>query len=70
VNTIMINNEFIRQWLEQMVGTADVDMGNALPVDMLEPEDVAHAVAWLVSDASRYVTGITLPVDAGYLNKR
>ncbi|MGH3561583.1 MAG: SDR family mycofactocin-dependent oxidoreductase, partial [Mycobacterium sp.] len=29
-----------------------------------------HAVPWLVSDQARYVTGITLPVDAGFLNKR
>jgi hypothetical protein len=27
-------------------------------------------VAWLVSDEARYVTGITLPVDAGLANKR
>ena len=70
VDTPMINNEFIRQWLEQMVGTADVDMGNALPVQVLEPEDIANAVLWLVSDAARYVTGVTLPVDAGFMVKR
>ena len=46
------------------------DMGNALPVQVLTPEDVANAVAWLVSDQARYITGIILPVDAGYLNKR
>ena len=45
-------------------------MGNALPVQTLEPEDIANAVFWLVSDAGRYVTGVTLPVDAGYTNKR
>jgi NAD(P)-dependent dehydrogenase (short-subunit alcohol dehydrogenase family) len=45
-------------------------MGNALPVHALEPEDIVNAVFWLVSDAARYVTGITLPVDAGYVNKR
>lgn len=44
-------------------------MSNALPVAVLEPEDVANAVAWLVSDAARYLTGITLPIDAGFLNK-
>jgi len=32
----------------------------------LEPVDVANAVAWLVSDEGRYVTGVTLPVDAGF----
>jgi NAD(P)-dependent dehydrogenase (short-subunit alcohol dehydrogenase family) len=36
---------------------------------MIEPADVSNAIAWLVSDAARYVTGTTLPVDAGYLNK-
>jgi NAD(P)-dependent dehydrogenase (short-subunit alcohol dehydrogenase family) len=30
----------------------------------------ANAVAWLVSDQARYITGITLPVDAGFLNKQ
>jgi NAD(P)-dependent dehydrogenase (short-subunit alcohol dehydrogenase family) len=33
------------------------------------PEEVAHASLWLASDLSSYVTGITLPVDAGYLNR-
>jgi NAD(P)-dependent dehydrogenase (short-subunit alcohol dehydrogenase family) len=43
-------------------------MGNLLPdVPVIQPEDVSNAIAWLVSDAARYVTGITLPVDAGML---
>jgi SDR family mycofactocin-dependent oxidoreductase len=40
---------------------------NALPIRWVEPEDVSEAVLWLASDESRYVTGITLPVDAGGL---
>ena len=44
--------------------------GNALPVQAVEAEDIANAVAWLVSDAARYVTGVTLPVDAGAVVKR
>jgi NAD(P)-dependent dehydrogenase (short-subunit alcohol dehydrogenase family) len=44
-------------------------LGNALPVEVLQPEDIANAVAWLVSDQARYITGVTLPVDAGFLNK-
>ena len=30
-----------------------------------EPEDIARAVTWLASDASDYVTGVTLVVDGG-----
>jgi SDR family mycofactocin-dependent oxidoreductase len=72
VNTPMINNEHTRQWLDRLADGSEtrVDWGNAMPVDAVEPEDIAAAVAWLVSDGARYVTGITLPVDAGIVNKR
>lgn len=72
VDTPMINNEFTRRWLAQLITESDSppDMGNALPVQILEPDDVANAVAWLVSEQARYITGITLPVDAGFLNRR
>lgn len=39
------------------------------PGDAMAPADVCEAVKWLASDAARYVTGITLPVDAGYTAK-
>jgi len=38
---------------------------NALPVPWIEPNDVSNAVLFLASDESRYVTGISLPIDAG-----
>jgi len=40
---------------------------NRMPVPWIDPGDVAAAVAWLVSDQARYVTGAVLPVDAGAL---
>jgi (+)-trans-carveol dehydrogenase len=42
---------------------------HALPIPWLDPVDVSNAIAWLVSDEARYVTGITLRVDAGTLSK-
>ena len=45
------------------------DRANLLDVPVIEPEDVSNAISWLVSDKARYVTGITLPVDAGYTTK-
>jgi NAD(P)-dependent dehydrogenase (short-subunit alcohol dehydrogenase family) len=41
-------------------------MQNALPIQILQPEDIANAVAWLVSDEAHYITGVQLPLDAGF----
>jgi (+)-trans-carveol dehydrogenase len=48
---------------EDMTGPATAL--NVLPIPWVEPVDISNAVLWLASDESRYVTGITLPVDAG-----
>jgi NAD(P)-dependent dehydrogenase (short-subunit alcohol dehydrogenase family) len=40
-----------------------------MPVGWIEPLDVSNAVVWLASDESRFVTGATLPVDAGFIQK-
>jgi NAD(P)-dependent dehydrogenase (short-subunit alcohol dehydrogenase family) len=45
-------------------------MANALPVDLVEPVDISNAIVFLVSDDGRFVTGVTLPVDAGFTNKK
>ena len=52
-----------------MVAAADpglMAMVNALPIEILQPEDIANAVAWLVSDQAHYITGIQFPLDAGF----
>ncbi|HEX3589006.1 MAG TPA: mycofactocin-coupled SDR family oxidoreductase [Pseudonocardiaceae bacterium] len=69
VNTPMVVNDVMREFLENdpQMGAG---MANALPVDMVEPVDISNAIVWLVSDDARYVTGVTLPVDAGYTNKK
>lgn len=38
---------------------------SVIPVPWVESVDVSNAVLWLASDEARYVTGATLPVDAG-----
>jgi SDR family mycofactocin-dependent oxidoreductase len=38
---------------------------NSLPVELVAPEDVSDAVLFLASDESRYVTGLSLTIDAG-----
>jgi SDR family mycofactocin-dependent oxidoreductase len=38
---------------------------NVLPIPWVEAVDISNAVLWLASDEARYVTGVTLPVDAG-----
>jgi SDR family mycofactocin-dependent oxidoreductase len=42
---------------------------HTLPVPWVEAGDVSNAVLFLASDESRYVTGVSLPVDAGALLK-
>ena len=72
VDTPMIDNDFTRSWLAGMAQQSQhgPDMSNALPVQTLDVDDIANAVLWLVSDTARYVTGVALPLDAGYVNKR
>ena len=42
---------------------------NLIPVPWVDPVDISHAVVYLASDESRYVTGVTLPIDAGFHEK-
>ena len=38
---------------------------NVLPIPWVQPLDVSNAVLFLASAEGRYITGVTLPVDAG-----
>jgi (+)-trans-carveol dehydrogenase len=38
---------------------------NALPIPWVQSVDISNAVLFLASDEARYITGVTLPVDAG-----
>lgn len=73
VNTVLpgpTNTEMYKDYLSLRAGLKQdnnmesIAMRNYL--GMNEPSDVANAIAFLLSPASRMITGIELPVDAGY----
>jgi len=72
VDTPMIQNERLYRLFRPDLdnpGKEDVKAGfqamNLLPIPWIDPVDVSNAIVWLASDAARYITGVTLPVDAG-----
>ena len=70
VNSIVPSN--IRTpMLDDMISVGGEDAVRQIlvkqPLGLGEPEDVAHAVAFLLSDAARFITGTQLVVDGGYL---
>jgi SDR family mycofactocin-dependent oxidoreductase len=78
VDTIQIHNQalyhiFMPDHDESDITRDEVAAGfqtvNALPVPWIEPVDISNAVLFLASDEARYITGVTLPVDAGALVK-
>ncbi|MFD7011732.1 mycofactocin-coupled SDR family oxidoreductase [Rhodococcus jostii] len=66
VDTTFINNDAVMGWINGDASNAGA-LSNLLDVPVLQPEDISDAVAWIVSPGAKYVTGTTLPVDAGFL---
>jgi|SRR6185437_7607733 len=76
VNTIMIQNDEVYALFDpasphpSRESAAPIFQAvNALPVPWVEPADISNAVLFLASDEARYITGVTLPVDAGAMIK-
>jgi len=72
VNTPMfMNEETMKMFRPDLENPGPEDMKvvtqmmHVLPIGWVEPEDISNAVLFLASDESRYVTGLTLTVDAG-----
>ncbi len=68
VDTTMVRNEAMEKFLGAFPDAMST-LTNLLPVEILQPRDVSDVVLFLASDLSRYVTGVTLPVDAGFTAK-
>ena len=76
VNTPLFMNEgTMRMFRPDLENPGPDDMApvaqmmHVLPIGWVEPEDISNAVLFLASDESRYVTGVTLPIDAGSMLK-
>lgn len=65
VATPMVTNDYAAESFQGSPTAAKVST-NLLPVSLIEAQDVTDAVVWLASDKARYVTGVSLPVDAGF----
>ena len=72
VDTIMIQNEDVWGLFDPANPNPTKDSAveafksiNALPVPWVEPVDISNALLFLASDEARFITGVTLPVDAG-----
>lgn len=76
VGTPMILNDVFPKLVRMDLPDAGVDdaaefLRTMQPMDVpwIDPDDVSNVVLFLASDEARYVTGSTLPVDAGALQK-
>jgi len=62
---MVLNEQFAA--LATELPEALVKLGNPMGVELIEAVDITNAVVWLCSDEARYVTGVNLPVDAGFM---
>jgi SDR family mycofactocin-dependent oxidoreductase len=71
-NTDMLHNQQMYKTFRPDLETptrADAEVTfsflHSMPIPYIEPSDISHAVVYLASDESRYVTGLQMFVDAG-----
>ncbi|MGW0174338.1 mycofactocin-coupled SDR family oxidoreductase [Rhodococcus sp. NPDC003322] len=70
VNTPMVANAEYGAFVNSHPEVANDDAyKNPMPVELIEAVDISNAIVFLASDEARYITGVTLPVDAGYNNR-
>ena len=56
-----MSTQFEEQTLREMTGVE-----SEYPLGIGKPRDVANGIAFLLSDAARWITGTTLTIDGGY----
>ena len=60
----MLINEYVEQFFGEHPEALPA-LQNLLAVELIEAADVSEAMVYLCGQSGRYITGITLPVDAG-----
>jgi len=65
VATPMLQNEQMEQFIAEFAEWGDY-LQTPIPVPTIEPADITEAMIYLCGQSGRYVTGVTLPVDAGF----
>lgn len=69
VDTPMARDQSFADWAGEHEEMATTMYASLMPVDAMQESDISDAVAFLVSDESKWITGATLNVDAGWLLK-
>lgn len=70
LNTVIpsqINTPAYQEFLEQQPGKTDKALERQF-LGLGQPRQIAEAVAFLLSDASSFISGTSIPVDGGYLS--
>lgn len=62
----MVRSEMTQRWEESLLPESFEAIRRRHLLDFGTPRDVAHAIAFLLADTGRWITGSTLTVDGGY----
>ena len=67
VATPMILNDFVAARMMESPNPSVLSQALIPDAPIIDPKEVTEAVLWLVGPRSKFVTGVTLPVDAGHV---
>ncbi|HEX5266588.1 MAG TPA: mycofactocin-coupled SDR family oxidoreductase [Acidimicrobiales bacterium] len=69
VETAMFHVPGLFELIQSRAATLGPVFMNSLPVEVMQPDEIAAVVAFLASDDSKYITGDQLRIDCGKLNR-